>query len=162
MADTAAGLVADTECSLPPKIVVPRVLGPGLRHSPMLAALACTMNCTAWLRVIEPIIATAARICSPTNHVGPFARLSKASAMTSATVRGVGRGVVLGARAAPLGFEAAQCGCVGLAEDQAEHVDALVVQFGPQRFGEHHVERLAGAVGHHVRSTDQPRARNRR
>src|SRR6202035_2512111 len=47
-------------------------------------------------------------------------------------------------------FELAQGGRVGLAENEAQDVDALVVQFGPQRLGEDHVERLGGAVGDHV------------
>jgi hypothetical protein len=53
----------------------------------------------------------------------------------------------------PRMFEAAQGGRICLRQDQAEDVDAATVQFSPQRFGEHHVERLGGAVGHHVGRT---------
>ena len=167
MADTAAGPAAGMECSSLSKIVAVRVLRLRLRQSPMAAALAATMSCTAWLRVIEPIIETAARSWSPTNYVGPFSRLSKASAMTSATDAASVGTSSSSAEYAPLGLEAAQCRGVGLAEDQAEHVDALVVQFGPQRLGEHHVECLASrrrppCSGHRPDPRPNRRRRSRR
>ena len=56
-------------------------------------------------------------------------------------------------------FELAQRGGVGLAEDQSDHVDALVVQLAPERLGENHVECLRGPVGDHVGPADETRAR---
>ena len=76
-------------------------------------------------------------------------------AMTSSTVAASGGGSSVRTEQPAAVFQSAQCRCVGLTEDQAEHVDTLVVQFGPQRFGEDHVERLGGAVGDHVRSAGE-------
>ena len=65
-------------------------------------------------------------------------------------------------RAGRFDHQAAQRRSVGQPEHEPQHVDALVVQLGPQRFGHHHVERLGGAVGDHVRRPDQTRRPTRR
>ncbi len=84
-----------------------------------------------------------------------------ASATTSSTVEAPGIGVVLSGedRTPSLGQQGAQRRGVGGTEDQAQHVDALVVELGPESFGHDRVEGLRGGVGDHVGPADHARPR---